>query len=282
MIVRFTNGEVRDVGTLADEIVVLGLDADGYVVVRWTEVRPNAEPFVMTYALTACCNASAKGCGPYSDDDEGYIGCRACYAEVAPKLGGEPDPVVVPVVPAGDPKIGGVSVSQGTPAALNQPDPATATAASGRSPKGRTMTRTKATPAAEQFAALGLTDQSAWSPAMNLAVKQKWANLPVDRKVDDLRAELAAIAVDEVPTVDMLEGSAMPQHGDAREMTRDEAVAEHARLLRNAKVNAWRKRNQIQAALDARALKFAQMRQGKALKVKGGSHDAAPALAVSA
>lgn len=36
------------------------------------------------YYVTDCCGATAKGC-------DGYIGCRACYGEVDPGLGGIPD-----------------------------------------------------------------------------------------------------------------------------------------------------------------------------------------------
>lgn len=274
MIVRFQNGEVRDVGTLSDGIVVLGLDAYGYTVVRYTDRASDGSEFVMEYALTRCCHASAKGL-------EDCIGCRSCYAEVDPYLGGPADPVVVPVVPAGDPKIGAPDVSHGTPEALNTSDPATPSGAAGRSPRGRKMTRQKATPAAEQFAALGLNDQTAWTPAMALAVKQKWANLPIDRKVDDLRSELAAVAVEQTPDAAALAADPdfQKQWGPADDAVINAAQAEAHRLKRNAKVNAWRQRNQIQAALDARALKFAAMRQGKA-SGKGTKPAAALATAV--
>lgn len=36
------------------------------------------------FYVTPCCGASAKGC-------DGYIGCRACYEEIDPALGGIPD-----------------------------------------------------------------------------------------------------------------------------------------------------------------------------------------------
>lgn len=35
------------------------------------------------FYATPCCGATAKGC-------DGYIGCRACYAEVDPSLGDTP------------------------------------------------------------------------------------------------------------------------------------------------------------------------------------------------
>lgn len=249
--VRFASGDVRYLGPMSPDILVLGLDAEGYVVVR---------AHGMDYALTACCQASAKGCGPYSDDDEGYIGCRACYAEVDPKLGGEPDPIVDAAVEVLSPP---APTDSGDAPAPPVTEP---TAVAPASPKEKKMSRSKATPAAEQFAALGLTDPAAWSPAMNLAVKQKWANLPVDRKVDDLRAELAAVEVAKTPdAAALLAGNAAGATEPCYAAATDQAAAdvEAARLKRNAKVNAWRVRNQIQAALDARAMKFAAMRAGR-------------------
>jgi hypothetical protein len=58
----------------AHEVIVLGRDAVGVV----------AEGYGMRYYLTDCCGASAKGL-------EHYVGCRACYREVDPALGGIPD-----------------------------------------------------------------------------------------------------------------------------------------------------------------------------------------------
>jgi hypothetical protein len=55
-------------------VIVLGRDEVGTV----------AESEGMRYYLTECCGASAKGL-------EGYIGCRSCYAEIDPALGGLPD-----------------------------------------------------------------------------------------------------------------------------------------------------------------------------------------------
>lgn len=56
------------------DVIVLGRDAVGIV----------AESEGMRYYLTECCAASAKGL-------ENYIGCRKCYAEIDPALGGLPD-----------------------------------------------------------------------------------------------------------------------------------------------------------------------------------------------
>lgn len=58
------------------EPLVLGRDDVGLV----------AESDGMRYYLTDCCLASAKGC-------DGYVGCRACYQEIDPELGGIPDKV---------------------------------------------------------------------------------------------------------------------------------------------------------------------------------------------
>jgi hypothetical protein len=55
---------------------LLGIDEFGNLIVRETEA-----PFAGTLlGLTACCNATAKGC------DE-YTGCRSCYREVESYLG---------------------------------------------------------------------------------------------------------------------------------------------------------------------------------------------------
>jgi hypothetical protein len=56
------------------EVLVLGRDEVGVV----------AESDGMRYYLTPCCGASATGTAD-------YVGCRACYAEVDPALGGIPD-----------------------------------------------------------------------------------------------------------------------------------------------------------------------------------------------
>jgi hypothetical protein len=55
---------------------LLGIDEFGNLIIRETEA-----PFAGTLlGLTACCNATAKGC------DE-YTGCRSCYREVESYLG---------------------------------------------------------------------------------------------------------------------------------------------------------------------------------------------------
>lgn len=115
------------------------------------------------------------------------------------------------------------------------------------------------TPAAEQFAALGISE-SDWTDAMRLAVKQKWSGLPVDAKVGDLRSLLATTKATPpaVPSVEDIK-KAMILAGDPV-VTDAAATAEHKRRKRNAAVNAWRERNQIQAALDARDLKLAATR----------------------
>lgn len=130
----------------------------------------------------------------------------------------------------------------------------------------------KATPAAEQFTALGINPAD-YTPAMQLAVKQKWGNLRVNEKVDVLRRDLAAVVTEPAPPVESIEATARAM-GEADPTAY--AVAEHKRLKRNHAVAAWRARNQIQAALDARDLKF------KAMRAKRGSKSAEPALAGAA
>lgn len=135
---------------------------------------------------------------------------------------------------------------------------------------------TRRTPAADQFKALGIPETD-WTDAMQLAVKQKWSGLPVDDKVADLRAALEALTQPEVPTVEQIKGELVLAGNPV--VTDDMATAEHKRRKRNAAVNHWRARNQIQAALDAREAKFAMMRG----KRKGGGKDSqsAPLAAAS-
>lgn len=118
---------------------------------------------------------------------------------------------------------------------------------------------TRRTPAAEQFAALGIPETD-WTDAMRLAVKQKWSGLPVDAKVADLRTQLDELTARplEVPTVADIKATMIL--AGAAVVTDAAAETEHKRLKRNAAVNHWRERNQIQAALDARDLKFAALR----------------------
>lgn len=134
----------------------------------------------------------------------------------------------------------------------------------------------KQTPAAEQFAALGIAEAD-YTKAMTLAVKQRWSNLPVERKVADLRAELAAVEAPVVPTVDALR-TALEAAGEP--LAQAAAEAEHARLKRNAAVTAWRAKNKLQAAIDARDIKFAALRakRGKVAPVRPGTEtgDSAP------
>lgn len=116
---------------------------------------------------------------------------------------------------------------------------------------------TRRTPAAEQFAALGIAEDD-YTDAMRLAVKQKWSGLPVDDKVADLRAALEALESPAVPDVAQIKADLVLAGNTV--VSDEMATAEHKRLKRNAAVNHWRSRNQIQAALDARELKFAAMR----------------------
>lgn len=56
-----------------------GLDELGHLVIAGWE-RPEGGEYLV--GLTKCCQATAKGC-------EFGIGCRSCYAECEPSLGGE-------------------------------------------------------------------------------------------------------------------------------------------------------------------------------------------------
>lgn len=136
------------------------------------------------------------------------------------------------------------------------------------------------TPAADAFIALGLTDQTAWTPAMHLAVKQRWTDLPLDVKVGELRDRIANLTAPEVPDVGTVKANLIL--ANRAEVSDADAKAEHARLKRNAGVNAWRQRGQLQAALDARDLKFKALRAkvGKTAAPRAGTAtgDAAPAL----
>ena len=114
----------------------------------------------------------------------------------------------------------------------------------------------KRTPAAQQFTDLGIPEAD-WTPAMQLAVKQRWSGLPVTSTVAELRAELAKVEAVATPTAERLVEDGMAQA---------EAEAEAKRLKRNAAVNAWRTKTQVQAALDGRDLRFKRMRAGKGSK----------------
>ena len=60
------------------DVIVLGRDRVGIV----------AEHEGFRYYLTECCAASAKGM-------QDYVGCRSCYDEIDPALGGCPDKEMV-------------------------------------------------------------------------------------------------------------------------------------------------------------------------------------------
>jgi hypothetical protein len=144
--------------------------------------------------------------------------------------------------------------------------------------------------AAQQFEKLGLGPAD-YTTAMRNAVNQRWSELPVDRKVDELRADLAAVTREATATVEELldaEVQILAQNGvtmtvdELPAATRDAAVKEAERLKRNAGVNAWRERGKIQAALDARELRFAAMRAGKARKTAAAFAVELPAPAEAA
>lgn len=134
---------------------------------------------------------------------------------------------------------------------------------------------TRKTPAAEQFAALGIAEDD-YTDAMQLAVKQKWSGLPVEDKVADLRAALEALEAPTVPDVAQIKADLVLAGNTV--VSDEMATAEHKRLKRNAAVNAWRTRNQIQAALDARELKFAAMRNKRASASKPATATVSAAL----
>lgn len=128
----------------------------------------------------------------------------------------------------------------------------------------------KSIKAADAFAALGLTAAD-YTDAMRLAVKQNWTNLPTDVAVSELREKVAAVTTAPTPTSNDL---AAGGHGTTYVngvivVDREACNKEAARLKRNAAVNAWRERNRLQAALDARDAKFAKMRAAKAAKASG-------------
>lgn len=56
-----------------------GLSEDGYVVIADSFLSQPGDEYLI--GLTPCCFASAKGL-------ESYIGCRSCYREIDPALGG--------------------------------------------------------------------------------------------------------------------------------------------------------------------------------------------------
>jgi hypothetical protein len=231
-VIRLASGRSRRIPAGIDNVV--GIDGEGRIVVDTFDVltNPAPKPDAFLFGLTLCCNAFDKGC-------EDGVYCRSCYGEDSGAYhfitgGGFPDVDFI-----------AQPTTQKEPT-MSQP------------------TRTpRKTPAAEQFAALGLTDETAWTKAMQLAVKQRWAGLPVDVKVADLRARLAAVETAVVPTVEemLAEHAAMGEPID--DVARARAEAERKRLVRNANVNAWRERNQIQAALDARDLKFSALRAAR-------------------
>ncbi len=66
---------------MSDTVTVLGRDATGYLVAEAVETMSNGKVWSMRYYLTECCLASAKGL-------EDCTGCRACYQEIDPMLGG--------------------------------------------------------------------------------------------------------------------------------------------------------------------------------------------------
>jgi hypothetical protein len=113
--------------------------------------------------------------------------------------------------------------------------------------------------ARQQFDKMGI-DPADYTKPMQIAIKQRWTLLPVECKVGDLRNMLAAVTP--APTPSAVELAAENLARDGIE-DRDGAEREAKRLAANARVNAWRERGRIQAALDARDLKYAALRAKK-------------------
>lgn len=133
------------------------------------------------------------------------------------------------------------------------------------------------TPAAAQFAALGIAEED-YTDAMRTAVTQRWAGLPVEKKIGDLRAELAAIETPTITLDDVPRGTGDPAVVEAA------AAEELKRLRRNAAVNTWRAKTKLQAAIDARDVKFAALRaKRRTTSPRPGTEtgDPAPLAAVS-
>lgn len=263
---------------------VVGIDEEGRVVCDPFDAfhaKPDQQAHV--FGLTLCCYAYDKGyedgvyCRGCAGDDAGMYHFRyrdgtwpaeirwAAGVAFLTKLA---QPVVVPE----SHPIGGTPVPAATPkrsktvskTATTQP----ATKRGGKS-------------AAEQFKAMGIPE-SDWTDTMQVAVKQRWSSLPVDEKVADLRARLAAVAE---PVLPSLEDLTKQYEAAADPHAEQTATDELARLKRNAKVQTWRARKQIQAALDARDLKFKALRsagtKAASKAKKSATGDAAPTTAVA-
>lgn len=91
---KLTDQDVIDLGGLPDTTGQFrGWDAEGHkVIVGWRNQSDGSE---YLYGLTLCCEASGKGLTD-EEDGYGYVGCRACYREVSPSLGGEATVVTLP------------------------------------------------------------------------------------------------------------------------------------------------------------------------------------------
>lgn len=108
----------------------------------------------------------------------------------------------------------------------------------------------------------------ALTPAEVNAAKQGW-KIDATPTIGALRTALAAVTVTVTPTASQL--SADPAFRPELERTTGAAdsprivaaTAEAARLERNAKVNAWRDRQRLQAAIDRRGASFALLRAAK-------------------
>lgn len=101
------------------------------------------------------------------------------------------------------------------------------------------------------------------TPALEVAVKQKWT-LP-EGTMAELKAQLDAVQMpNDLPTAEALYEANF--HAD-----KEACKTEAARLVRNAKTNDWRNRTRLQAAIDARTLKFA-VRGAKGKAAQAAKH----------
>jgi hypothetical protein len=53
---------------------LLGRDAEGFLVFHNSDDED--------VRVSECCHATAKGCGPYAEGEEGYVGCRRCKTQI--------------------------------------------------------------------------------------------------------------------------------------------------------------------------------------------------------
>lgn len=248
--ITLASGATHDVPANIENVV--GIDSEGRIVVdHFDALADDAKDGAFLFGLTLCCNASDKGV------EDGVV-CRGCY--------GYDDTGAYhfrrmddPSCPFPDVDLIVVDTPVAAPAPAVTEKESTMSKTPATKPAKATKKATNGKGAAAQFEALGIPEAD-WTDAMRLAVKQRWSNLPVDVKVDDLRASLAAVTEPAAPTEAELVAAGFT--------TEPAQHDELARRKRNAKVQAWRARKQIQAALDARDLRFKAMRAKRTAPAK--------------